>query len=165
MTTLLRLRSQSPAQTKRIGMCLGNLLKPGDVVLLQGPFGAGKTTLVQGMAKGLGIEGRVTSPSFALVNEYRADQKHGGIPVFHIDVYRVSNPEEALQFGLDEYLSDRGISLIEWAERIEDVVPESHLWIGLQVTGANRRLLMIKAFGERPERFLEQVARECGALL
>lgn len=164
MTISLQLPSHSPAQTRRLGACLGTLLRPGDVLLLQGPFGSGKTTLVQGIAKGLGVRGRVTSPSFALVNEYRADESHMGVPIYHIDVYRVSTSEEALQFGLDEYLSERGISLVEWAERVEDVVPEHHLWVILRATGARRRLLSLRAYGERYERLLEEFRAECGGL-
>lgn len=163
MTTSALAVSQSPAHTRRIGACLGNLLRPGDVVLLQGPFGSGKTTLVQGIAQGLGILGRVTSPSFALVNQYRADEKHGGVPVYHIDVYRVSSPEEALQFGMDEYLTDRGIGLVEWAERVEGIVPEEHLWIGIQATGARRRRLSLVASGVRYEKLLDEFTRQCGA--
>lgn len=164
MTTSLQVPSPSPAQTRRLGACLGKLLKQGDIVLLQGPFGSGKTTMVQGIARGLGVQGRVTSPSFALVNEYRADDDHQGVPVYHIDVYRISSAEEAVQFGLEEYLSDRGISLIEWAERVEAVVPEEHLRIVLAVAGVRRRILHFKAFGERYQKLLEEFAAQCGAL-
>ncbi|MGQ9676882.1 MAG: tRNA (adenosine(37)-N6)-threonylcarbamoyltransferase complex ATPase subunit type 1 TsaE [Chloroflexota bacterium] len=164
MTISLQVPSRSPAQTRRLGACLGKLLRPGDVLLLQGPFGSGKTTLVQGIAKGLGVRGRVTSPSFALVNEYRADEYHMRVPIYHIDVYRIASPEEALQFGLDEYLSERAISLVEWAERVEDVVPEHHLWVMLRVTGAQRRLLSLQAYGERYERLLEEFGAQCGGL-
>jgi tRNA threonylcarbamoyladenosine biosynthesis protein TsaE len=95
MSISLKIKSASPNQTRQLGMCLGNLLEPGDILLLRGSFGAGKTTLVQGIASGLGVQGRVTSPSFALVNEYRTDAQHGRTPVYHIDVYRVASPEEA----------------------------------------------------------------------
>ena len=164
MTTSLPVRSHSPAQTGRIGTCLGRLLKPGDVVLLQGAFGSGKTTLVQGIARGLGVKGSVTSPSFALVNEYRADEAHHRIPIYHIDLYRISSAEEALQFGIEEYLSDRGVSLIEWPEIVEEVLPKEHLRIILRVTGARRRVFVMEALGRRYEDLLEEFAKRCGAL-
>ncbi len=110
--------SQSPEETRRLGEKLGARLKPGDLVLLFGDLGAGKTTFVQGLARGLGVppETYVSSPSFALVHEYQ-----GRIPLYHVDLYRLS-PEETEDLGLAELLS-QGAMVIEWAERLAENLP------------------------------------------
>lgn len=150
----VELVSNGPAETRSIGRKLGRLLKPGDVLLLEGSFGAGKTVMVQGIAKGLGVQEQVISPSFTLVNEYRAGKSHGSVPVYHADLYRISTVEEALDLGLEEYLGGRGIFIAEWPEKVADVWPEERLWIKLRVEDVNKRTIRIDARGERYIRLL-----------
>lgn len=150
--------TNSPAETRRFGRRLGRLLRPGDVVLLEGQFGAGKTVLVQGIASGLGITGYVSSPSFTLVNEHRAAAAFGGFPLYHADLYRIRGAVEALDLGLEEFLSGRGVFIAEWPERVEGVWPEENLWIRLLVLGDRSRRLELRATGKRYTNLLDRLA-------
>ena len=105
--------SRSPEQTRRLGMRLGALLQQGDLVCLSGDLGAGKTQLVKGLARGLGIERRVHSPTFALVNVYEG----GRLMLCHLDLYRLETQEQIFSAGLEEFLEPSGVAVIEWAER------------------------------------------------
>ena len=121
--------SRSPTQTRRIGMRLGEILQPGDVIGLQGNLGAGKTTLVQGIASGWGSYDAVSSPTYVLVNVYRRlDQNQ----LYHLDAFRLTQAEEAIDLDLDAMI-DQGPLLIEWADRIQNVLPEDHLWINMRL--------------------------------
>lgn len=116
--------TNSPEETTRLGMQLGLLLKAGDIVCLQGELGAGKTCFAKGVAQGLGIEDPVTSPTFTLVNEY-----HGTLTLYHLDVYRLNGPGEMDDLGYEEYFYGDGVALVEWAERVRDVLPAERLEI------------------------------------
>jgi len=137
--------SSSAEQTRRIGMRLGSLLRPGDVICLIGDLGAGKTTLVQGLVAGWGSLDPVSSPTFMLVNLYRRGDGH---LIYHLDAYRLSGPSEALDLDMDEML-DGGILLVEWADRIESALPKDHLSTSLHAIGESRRDLFFSAKGER----------------
>ena len=116
-------------ETFALGKSLGEQAKPGEIYCLEGDLGAGKTVLTQGFAAGLGIRGPVNSPTFTIVQEYR----QGRIPLFHFDVYRIGDPEEMLDVGLDEYLdSEEGVCLIEWPSRIAELLPPEARWIHLE---------------------------------
>lgn len=141
--------SHSPAQTERIGQRLGELLRPGDLLLLLGTFGAGKTHLVKGVARGLGSADLVTSPSFVLVNEYHADQPHRGIPIYHVDLYRIADEAELPTIGLDELWSGDGVCLIEWPERAAAQLPADHLAIYLQHLSETKRQMRMVPHGPR----------------
>jgi len=144
--------SRSPNQTRRVGMRLGEMLQPGDVICLEGNLGAGKTTLVQGIASGWGSYDSVTSPSYVLVNVYRRlDQNQ----LFHLDAYRLSGPEEAVDLDLDAMLS-QGPMLIEWADRIEEALPEEYLWIKMQLINEEQRDFIVHAKGERHKDILDR---------
>ena len=117
--------SHSPEQTRRVGIRIGSYLQNGDIICLQGDLGSGKTTLVQGIAKGWGTSDSVTSPSYVLVNEYRHPD---GNKLFHLDAYRLSGALEAEMLDF-EYLITNGTVIIEWAERIKEILPPDHLWI------------------------------------
>jgi len=156
-TTLAGLLSRSASQTRKLGACLASLLKPGDLILLQGPFGAGKTVFAQGIAAGLGIEEAVTSPSFTLVNEYR----RGRLPLFHLDLYRIGSPAEALELGLDEYLEGGGVAVAEWPDRVEAAFPHEHLLIRFAVADARHRELVFEARGERYRKLLHEFRVKC----
>jgi len=145
--------SHSVAQTRRLGTRLGQLLRPGDVILLAGEFGAGKTCLTQGIAQGLGITRRVTSPSFTLVNEYPG----GRLPLYHIDLYRVTGVQEVLDLGLDEYFYGAGVSVVEWPGQALAALPPEHLLIELSVIGKTKRELHITAVGSRYDDLVDRL--------
>jgi tRNA threonylcarbamoyladenosine biosynthesis protein TsaE len=129
--------SPSPEKTRRLGMRLGALLQPGDVVCLQGELGAGKTTFVQGLAQGWGSLDAVSSPTFVIVNMYR---RPDGGRLFHFDTYRLESAPEAEELDLDAMLF-QGPLVIEWPERMETVLPAERLWVTLEyVDDASRRL-------------------------
>lgn len=130
----MKLQSSSDAETKHIGRKIGERLKRGDVVCLYGELGAGKTTMVKGIASALGIKERdITSASFTIIAEYDS-----GIPFYHIDLYRLV-PGEASELGLQEYLGSDGISVIEWADRAEDEIPVDSIKIFFKHIKENSR--------------------------
>ena len=114
-----RYESHSYADTARIAAEFADTLKGGEFVAMYGELGAGKTAFVQGLAKALGIDRPVTSPTFTIVNEYE-----GRVPLFHFDVYRIADPDEMYAIGYDEYLDRGGICIVEWSELIEDIFPD-----------------------------------------
>ena len=116
----LQLVSRSPEETQEIGICLGKIAEPGDLFLLTGALGSGKTCLTQGIARGLDIQGHVISPTFVLVRQCR-----GRHLMYHIDLYRLDSIEEIMDLALEEYLYGDGICVIEWAEKGKDVLPLS----------------------------------------
>ncbi len=145
--------SRSPEQTRRIGMRLGSVLEPGDLVCLQGELGAGKTTLVQGMAQGWGSLDPVSSPTFVLVNEYR---RSDGNRLFHMDAYRLESGAEAAELDLDWMLSE-GALVIEWAERVQSILPPLSLKINLDPVAEEQRQMRFNARGARYDRVLAQL--------
>jgi tRNA threonylcarbamoyladenosine biosynthesis protein TsaE len=148
--------SHSLDQTRRIGARLAALLAPGDVVLLEGPFGAGKTSLTQGIARGLGVNaGYVNSPTFTLINEYT-----GRLPLYHVDLYRLDNAQQAYDLGLTEYIEDGGVTVIEWPERAGDLLPPDHLTVYLSELTETKRSLRLHAAGARYVDLLEQFKQQ-----
>ena len=144
---LLTLRTGAAADTKRLGERLGVHLQSGDVLCLVGNLGAGKTCLTQGLAQGWGALERPTSPTFTLINEYhRASDTQR---FFHVDCYRLANSAEAWTAGLDDVFDAAGVVVIEWAERIRDILPTERLWIQLHDLGGNSRQLTLEATGKR----------------
>jgi tRNA threonylcarbamoyladenosine biosynthesis protein TsaE len=142
----------SPEQTRRLGMRLGALLLPGDVVCLQGELGAGKTTLVQGIAAGWGSLDAVSSPTFILVNVYR---RADGSQLFHFDTYRVESALEAEELDLEAMIS-AGPLVIEWPERMASVLPAERLWINLDHVDEDRRQLTFRPVGKHYENLLNK---------
>lgn len=155
-TAVLDFISHSPAQTERFGQRLGGLLQAGDLILLQGNFGAGKTHLVRGIARGLNSPDLVTSPSFVLINEYRAEAAHQGVRLYHIDLYRIEDPAELAGLGLFELLEGNDICCIEWAERATAWLPNDHLMIQMQHLNETKRVLRLVPNGERYRALVEQ---------
>lgn len=148
--------SHSPEQTRRIGMRLGELLQRGDVVCLQGELGSGKTTFVQGLAQGWGSLDPVSSPTFIIVNEYRRpDSKQ----LFHMDAYRLDSAAEAADLDLDEMLS-KGSLLVEWAERVHEILPGKHVWITLEYVAEEHRQILFKATGNRYDVLLAKLRKD-----
>ncbi len=117
----------SQEDTLRFGELLGSSLRAGDVIALVGDLGAGKTTLTQGIAKGMGITQPVNSPTFSLIHEYP-----GKIPLFHCDPYRLNSPEALYDLGFEEYFERGGVVIVEWANLVEDLLPEERLTITLK---------------------------------
>jgi tRNA threonylcarbamoyladenosine biosynthesis protein TsaE len=153
MGTTAEFVTQSVAETRAWGTQLARCLQPGDVVALDGPLGAGKTHLVQGILEGLDFpREHVTSPTFTLIQEYPAR-----VPVCHCDAYRLRDVDEFLELGVDELLGSEVICLIEWAERVAEVLPRDRLSIVLQVTGETARIIKIGASGPRSEQILQRL--------
>lgn len=134
--------SSSAEQTHRLGVRLGGLLQPGDVVCLSGDMGAGKTVFSAGIGVGWGAQATLTSPTFNLVHEHRRDQDK--IRLYHLDCYRLEGVNDVDSIGYDDIINGRGVVIIEWPERVLSVLPEKRLWIQLSVVDANRRNLLFE---------------------
>jgi len=145
--------SHSPQQTKRAGIRIGALIKPGDVLCLEGDLGSGKTTLVHGIAQGWGTADLVTSPTYVIVNEYLHPS---GIKLFHLDAYRLQGDFDAEILDID-LLLQRGPLIIEWAERIKKILPPEYLWINMRWMGAEQRHLTFIPTGSRYERMTNKL--------
>jgi tRNA threonylcarbamoyladenosine biosynthesis protein TsaE len=128
--------SASHAQTQELGERLGRALVAGDVVALVGDLGAGKTSFVQGLARGLGITERVASPSFTIVNEHAAR-----VPLYHVDFYRLENIDELADIGFEEYFGLGGVVVVEWADRFLRALPDERLEVRIEITGETTRRL------------------------
>lgn len=133
----MTLFSRSAEETRRIGERLARQLRPNDVLLLLGNMGAGKSELTRGIARGLGVTGYVTSPTFTILQVHDS----GRLPLYHFDWYRLSGPEELYELSMDEYLQNEGVAVVEWPSRAEEAVPERRLEIELvPLDGDTRRL-------------------------
>ncbi|MFO8101425.1 MAG: tRNA (adenosine(37)-N6)-threonylcarbamoyltransferase complex ATPase subunit type 1 TsaE [Dehalococcoidia bacterium] len=141
---MLEIVTRSPEQTQQIGTWLGEMSQAGDLILLTGELGAGKTCLTQGIARGLGFEGFASSPSFVLVREYP-----GRLMLYHVDLYRLDDMEEIAELGLDDYLAGEGVCVVEWADKAGDYLPFEHLSINLVYVSENERLLKFQGNGAR----------------
>ena len=150
----LVLKSHSARETARIGRVLGQLAEPGDVFLLSGELGAGKTCLTQGIAKGLGVEEYVRSPTFVLVSVHE-----GNLPLYHIDIYRLDDVAEVIDLNLDEYLAGEGVSVIEWASKALEVFPQPYMLVTLNYEGENERTIRLEPVGERYEGLLTRAEK------
>ncbi|HEY7269056.1 MAG TPA: tRNA (adenosine(37)-N6)-threonylcarbamoyltransferase complex ATPase subunit type 1 TsaE [Dehalococcoidia bacterium] len=146
--------SRSPADTKRLGDKLSKLLQPGDVVLLSGELGAGKTCLAQGIGRGLRVAEAVKSSSFVLVNEY-----NGRLKVYHADLFRLNDPGEVVDLALEEMAQD-GVLLIEWPDRAWREMPPERLLLSFEMTGGNGRRITVDGAGTRYEAVVAALARE-----
>lgn len=122
------IETNSPQETKELGKKMAERAKPGDVFTLVGDLGVGKTVFTQGIAEGLGIDEPVNSPTFTIVQEYES----GRMPFYHFDVYRIGDPEEMVEIGFDDYIYGDGLCLIEWADLIEEILPEKRVAIRIE---------------------------------
>lgn len=159
---VVALRSHSPEETRGLGVRLGQLLLPGDVILLQGDLGAGKTAFTQGVGAGLGVRETVNSPTFTLLKEYM-----GRIPLYHFDLYRIEETEELYALGFEDYFGGEGACVVEWAERGEtpdDESPWSEGWLRIRIEqpGPEERALHCTAHGEREQVLLAAFAQSVG---
>ena len=133
-------RTENAAQTEALGQELGRSLRPGSVVAFRGGLGMGKTAFTRGLARGLGCTGRVTSPTFTIVNEYR-----GTIPLFHFDMYRLDSSDALFDIGWEDYLDRGGVCAVEWSENVADALPENTVYVTIQrgPEGENSRKITI----------------------
>jgi tRNA threonylcarbamoyladenosine biosynthesis protein TsaE len=144
VTELAILRiTHGESETRQLATKVAALLDGGDVLLMQGDLGAGKTTFVQGLAEGLGIPVHVTSPTFTLIQEYRG----GRLPLFHFDLYRLSGPEEVFELGFFDYLDQAGVVVVEWPERLGALAPKERLDIKFTAVGDDARQITLTARG------------------
>lgn len=142
-----KLETHSFEETVEAGLKLGKVLKAGDVIWLSGDLGTGKTALTNGIAKALGIDAYITSPTFNLVNEYE-----GRLPLYHFDVYRIADSEEMFDIGFDEYLNNGGVTVIEWGEQISDILPSDIVRVTIEKNlqkGLDVREITIEFIGSR----------------
>ena len=139
----MRFHSDSPARTRRLGAALAPMLRPGDVLVMRGDMGAGKSEFTRGVARGLGVTGYVTSPTFTILQVHES----GRLPLYHFDWYRVSGPEELYELSMDEYLYGEGVSVIEWPAMAWEVVPASRLEITLTPTDETGRDISFQPVG------------------
>ncbi|MBU0549148.1 MAG: tRNA (adenosine(37)-N6)-threonylcarbamoyltransferase complex ATPase subunit type 1 TsaE [Candidatus Omnitrophica bacterium] len=154
----LKISSHSEKETINLGRKLVGLLGRGDIVCLFGTLGAGKTVLVKGMARGLGIKrNQVISPSFVLMREYSARVRNKRMPFYHFDLYRLTNIKQILDLGYEEYLFGQGISVIEWAERMMGYMPGEFLKIKLEIRGSRQRNLKLSSNSRRYQKLLHDL--------
>jgi tRNA threonylcarbamoyladenosine biosynthesis protein TsaE len=144
--------SRSPEQTREFGIIIGELCQPGDVFLLEGSLGAGKTCLTQGIAWGLGIKEYAASPSFVIVREL-----HGRLSLYHADLYRLDRIEEIGELGLDDYLYSKGVCVVEWAEKGLSILPVEHMLIQISYLSDDERKLLLKPSGKRNREIMAQL--------
>jgi tRNA threonylcarbamoyladenosine biosynthesis protein TsaE len=142
-----RRRLESLAATDAFGLALARLLIPGDIVLLDGPLGAGKTTLTQAIARGLGVSERVTSPTFTVVRQHVCSNDQGIATLHHVDLYRTDSPREILDLDLDELVEESAVAIVEWGERGASLFPRA--WrIRLESDGEQSRIVTLDAVDE-----------------
>lgn len=149
--------STSAEETRTFGAHLGSLLQAGDVVAFTGDLGAGKTCCIQGLAIGLGVpeSTAITSPTYTLIHEYQ-----GRIPLYHFDVYRLDHAEALYELGYEEYFYGAGVTVIEWADRIRDFLPDDHLAIHLSFRTDETRSIHLQAYGSRYDQRMQTLAHQ-----
>ena len=135
--------THSAEETRELGVRMAEKLRAGDVILLEGPLGAGKSELARGIAQGLGVRETVTSPSFTILNVYTS----GRIPLYHFDWYRLESEEELYELGMEEYLGGDGIALVEWPGKCPDAIPEEFLMIEILPEGETNRSFHLHRHG------------------
>ena len=140
---VLRFISHSVKETQKIGSRLAAQLKPGDVLVMLGDMGAGKSEFTRGLARGLGVTGYVTSPTFTILQVH----EDGRMPLYHFDWYRLSDVEELYELSMDEYLYGEGVSVIEWPSRAEEAIPDTYLQVELIPVGEEDRLIQLTPVG------------------
>jgi tRNA threonylcarbamoyladenosine biosynthesis protein TsaE len=152
MTEAFRYEAPDPAATQALGHTLAALLFPGAVVALVGPLGAGKTQFVRAVAEGLGVADSrvVSSPTFVLIQEYSAR-----LPIYHFDAYRLRGEAEFFDLGAHEYFQGNGVCLVEWADKVEALLPAEHLRITIDVTGEHSRRFTVLGIGARYEEVVQ----------
>ncbi|HWR61486.1 MAG TPA: tRNA (adenosine(37)-N6)-threonylcarbamoyltransferase complex ATPase subunit type 1 TsaE [Clostridia bacterium] len=148
---MLKFVTESVEETAQIGEQLGRLLNTGNIICLSGDLGAGKTAFTKGIARGLGVEDYVTSPTYTIINEYQ-----GRLPLYHFDVYRLNDVEEMYELGYEEYFFGDGVVVLEWADAVRDIIPKERLWITiLNTRGDDFREIIMEPTGEAYDNMLK----------
>lgn len=155
--TSLSLRTRTAGETRRLGERIGRMLRAGDVILLSGDLGAGKTVFAQGIGRGMGVRDPIKSSSFVIMNEYEG----AALRLFHADLYRLDEPEQVAELALDE-LACNGVMVVEWPERAERELPAEHLRVSLNYNGAKERTISIESRGARYGEIVERVSARAG---
>jgi tRNA threonylcarbamoyladenosine biosynthesis protein TsaE len=152
----LMIKVHSVEEMEELGERVGSLLGPGDVVILTGELGSGKTAFCRGLGRGLGVSATITSPSFTLINEYE-----GRIPFYHLDVYRLDGPSDLEELGYEDYFYGEGVAAVEWGDKVRVLLPEEYLEVRLEVLGEGLRSLEFIPHGPRLAKVVEEVIA-CG---
>lgn len=144
------LHTTSAEQTERLGEYIGSRLSKGDVIAFQGTLAAGKTTMTKGIARGLGIDENVTSPTFTLISEYR-----GRLPLYHMDVYRLDSTDDFVNLGVEELLYGDGVCVVEWSEKVMSVLPPSSMILLIEGDGEYGRTITVTnwPYGDFPDEY------------
>ncbi|MDO8586284.1 MAG: tRNA (adenosine(37)-N6)-threonylcarbamoyltransferase complex ATPase subunit type 1 TsaE [Armatimonadota bacterium] len=148
------IRTTNESETIALGERIGSMLRPGDIVALTGELGAGKTTLTKGIARGVGVEAEVASPTFTLIHEHK-----GRIPFYHVDLYRLESEDLVGDLGIEEYLYGKGVTVIEWSERMTSLLPNSALLVSIDVVDDAKRDIELSASAPRWTQVLQELAR------
>jgi tRNA threonylcarbamoyladenosine biosynthesis protein TsaE len=150
---MVKIYLENEEKTREIGSKLGELLTPKSVICLIGDLGAGKTTMTQSLARALGVDDYITSPTFTIVNEYE-----GRMPLYHFDVYRIGSSEEMYDIGFDEYIDGEGVCIIEWANLIEDILPDEYLYIEMNYKETGREMILTPK-GDKYEEIVKELSK------
>ena len=154
MNRSLRIQSNSAQETQELGRIIGRCAQPGDVYLLTGPLGSGKTCLAQGIGRGLCVQEDLRSPTFVLMT-----RRQGRLTLHHLDLYRIDNPWEVWDLGVDEQLFGEGVCVVEWADKAADLFPEESCWIALEYGhDEDGRIAVVSATSARFGKLLERLA-------
>ena len=151
--------SNSPAETEEFARRLGKEISPGAVLALKGDLGAGKTQFVKGLAAGLGSNAVVASPTFTIIHEYPG----GRLPIYHFDFFRLEDRQSAGRLGLDDYFFGDGVSVIEWAERFPNLIPEQARWIDFEIKSENQRSITFQGAASSKPPYRTDGGRETAA--
>lgn len=152
---MINVETHSFEETVEFGKKIGYILDNGDIICLSGDLGTGKTALTNGIAKSLGIDAYITSPTFTLVNEYE-----GRIPLYHFDVYRIADPDEMFDIGFEEYINGQGVTIIEWGEQIEEILPKEIIRIKITKNlnkGLDVREITVDFIGEKYSGYQDKI--------
>lgn len=166
MNRSLRIKSNSAQETREMGRIIGEQAQPGDVYLLTGPLGAGKTCLSQGIGQGLGVQEDLRSPTFVLMT-----RRQGRLMLHHLDLYRIDDPWEAWDLGIDEQLFDQGVCVVEWADKAAELFPEDSCWIAMDYihdgkgrNGGDGRTAAVWAASSRFKKLMDRLAAAFSAV-
>ncbi len=149
---MIKIITKTPQELEYLGKRMAQLILPGDFLALDGDLGAGKTLFTQGLAQGLGVTEDINSPTFTIIHEYET----GRLPLYHMDVYRLKQPEEMYDLGYEEYFYGDGITVVEWAQIIDVLLPEEYLGLEIGVIPEGREVCFVP-HGERYEQLIEEL--------
>ena len=145
MTSVEEIITGSPEETQEFGAHLSRTLGPGDIVALRGDLGTGKTCMIQGICRGLGVSDVVNSPTFILINEYRGRSEGLPLPIYHFDLYRIRSLLELEEIGMEEYFRGSGICLVEWADRAGQLLPDNRREVSLEYVSESQRRITVSS--------------------